>query len=138
MMYTFLRPVLMAAAETGFVEPSVSTVVFTGLTLVFAILVLLTLLLTLSGKLFASLDKKKSESKNEATTNAVPAAPAPAAVQAAPPVIQDGIPPEVVAAIAAAVASIEGGKYTLRSVSAVKQGRNEWGLAGVLAYTEPF
>ena len=135
MMYTFLRPVLMEPAGAGFVEPSISTVVFTGLTLVFAILVLLTLLLTLSGKLFAKLDNKKGETPAAAKNAPVAAGPT---VQAAPPAIQEGIPPEVVAAIAAAVASIEGGKYTLRSVSTVKQGRNEWGLAGVLAYTEPF
>ena len=51
-----------------------------------------------------------------------------------------GIPGEVVAAIAAAIACMDGGEhYTLRSVKRTRvSGRSAWGQAGVVAYTEPF
>ena len=60
-------------------EPSIATVIITGLVLVFAILVLLYLIITLQGKIFVSIDNKK-----KAKTEAAKAAPAPAA-KAAPP-----------------------------------------------------
>ena len=59
-------------------EPSIATVIITGLVLVFAILVLLYLIITLQGKIFVSIDNKK-----KAKTEAAKAAPAPAA-KAAP------------------------------------------------------
>lgn len=67
----------------------------------------------------------------------------PAPVKAAAPkapVVEAGIPGEVVAAIAAAVACMDGGeRYTLRSVKRTRvSGRSAWGQAGVVAYTEPF
>lgn len=139
MIVSALRQVYHLTLSGGGQEPSNTVVVMTGLGLVFSILIVLTLILTLQGKLFASMDaKKKVENKPGAEpmqpAMARPEPPAPAPV----PVVQDGIPPEVVAAIAAAVAQIEGGRYTLRTVSTVQQGRGQWGLAGVISYTEPF
>ena len=52
--------------------------------------------------------------------------------------IEAGIPGEIVAAIAAAVASMDGGKYVMRSVKRAPRGRNAWSQAGVMSYTEPF
>ena len=49
-----------------------------------------------------------------------------------------GIPAEVVAAIAAAVACMDGGRYTLRSVVRKREGRSAWNMAGVIASTDPF
>jgi Na+-transporting methylmalonyl-CoA/oxaloacetate decarboxylase gamma subunit len=129
---------LTVAANTasGNPEPSVGVVVATGLILVFGVLVLLYLLITLEG-IFTSVDRKKKGApapKKEA---------APAPVKAAAPkapVVEAGIPGEVVAAIAAAIACMDGGEhYTLRSVKRTRvSGRSAWGQAGVVAYTEPF
>lgn len=140
MVYSFLRPIAFLAAKADFVEPPVAEVVITGLVLVFSILVILTLLLTFQGKFFASLDKKKKEAADvKQAAPVVKQAAQQAVQQPAAPAVQAGIPPEVVAAITAAVASIEGGKYTLRSVSVAPQKtRGQWGLAGVISYTEPF
>ena len=123
---------LTVAANTasGNPEPSVGVVVATGLILVFGVLVLLYLLITLEGIIFTSVDRRKK------------GAPAPKKEAAAPkaPVVEAGIPGEVVAAIAAAVACMDGGeRYTLRSVKRTRvSGRSAWGQAGVVAYTEPF
>ena len=91
---------LTVAANTasGNPEPSVGVVVATGLILVFGVLVLLYLLITLEGIIFTSVDRRKKGApapKKEA---------APAPVKAAAPkapVVEAGIPGEVVAAIAA-------------------------------------
>ena len=122
---------LTVAANTasGNPEPSVGVVVATGLILVFGVLVLLYLLITLEGIIFTSVDRRKKG--------------APAPVKAAAPkapVVEAGIPGEVVAAIAAAIACMDGGEhYTLRSVKRTRvSGRSAWGQAGVVAYTEPF
>ena len=123
---------LTVAANTasGNPEPSVGVVVATGLILVFGVLVLLYLLITLEGIIFTSVDRRKK------------GAPAPKKKAAAPkaPVVEAGIPGEVVAAIAAAIACMDGGEhYTLRSVKRTRvSGRSAWGQAGVVAYTEPF
>ena len=52
--------------------------------------------------------------------------------------VEQGIPGEVVAAISAAVACMEGGRYSLRSVARQRKGRSAWGDAAVAAYTQPF
>lgn len=130
-----LQALAVAAAPAA--GPSIPVVVVTGIILVFLILVLLTLILVGEGKLFEKLDKTKKQ-KGEPGDKALPQQSRPAAAPAPAPVVEAGIPPEVVAAIAAAVNEIENGRYTLRSVSARPKGRGEWGLAGVLSYTEPF
>lgn len=144
-------------------DPPVGVVVATGLILVFGILVLLYLILLLEGRIFKSIDARKAAKQKAAEKVAEAAKPAPppepsvqAAVTqvvepsvvypppspapAAPalPTVEEGIPPEVVAAITAAVASIEDGKYTLSSVKMIPKSRGQWGLAGVIAHTEPF
>lgn len=137
MLNHLLRLAASTATTATSEDPSMMVVVVTGLVLVFAILVLLYALLTLEGKLFVNLDKKRAEKKTENTAEInTPVNPAP--VLPVAPQIEAGIPPEVVAAIAAAVASIEGGKYTLRAVNTQQRGRGQWGLAGVISYTEPF
>ena len=129
---------LTVAANTasGNPEPSVGVVVATGLILVFGVLVLLYLLITLEGIIFTSVDRKKKGApapKKEA---------APAPVKAAAPkapVVEAGIPGEVVAAISAAVASMMGGKpFAVRSIKRKKQTRPAWGAAGIVENTRPF
>lgn len=132
-MGAFLAPMALTAAGS---YPSNAVVVAIGISLVFLILVILTLVILLQGKIFDSI----AAGKKQKAAAAAPAAPQKAAPAPAPaaPVVEEGIPPEVVAAIAAAVASLEGGKYTLRSLTRVKDGRGAWGLAGVVSGTEPF
>lgn len=130
-METFPMPVLMDTA--GY--PSDPVVVAVGISLVFLILLLLTLIITLQGRFFDALEAKR---RAKAAAKAKPAAVQQAAPAAPAPVVEEGIPEEVVAAIAAAVASMDGGKYTLRTVARADSGRGAWGNAGVVADTEPF
>ena len=71
-----------------------------------------------------------NKAKEEA---AKPAAPV---QQAAPaPVVEEGIPGDVVAAIMAAIHAMGNGKYTLK---AVRRAANGWSKAGVNDTTAPF
>ena len=106
-------------------------ITITGIVLVFAILILLMLIITLEGKIFDGMAAKKKAAKE-------PAAPKPAAPvqQAAPaPVVEEGIPGDVVAAIMAAIHAMGNGKYTLK---AVRRAANGWSKAGVNDTTAPF
>lgn len=131
---------LTVVALSAAAEPSTGIVVATGISIVFSVLLLLYLLITLEGVIFKRIDAKKSGRKP------AKAAPAPtpdksfeaARAQAAPaPAVEAGIPAEVVAAIAAAVACMDG-NYTIRSLKRARPARNAWGNAAAAAYTEPF
>ena len=120
------------------VVPNVATVVVVGFGLVLAILVALVLILSIQGKFFQNKDKKKSTKAQEVVKAAavVPVTP-PAAAPA--PYVEPGIPEEVVVAIAAAIAAMEGGSnYKLRSLTRKKDSRNPWGVAATISYTQPF
>ncbi len=115
-------------------------VMCTGIILVFFILVLLMFLIMLEGKFFDAKNAKKDNKAQEMTRN-TDAGQAENTQQAAvpAPVVEQGIPGAVVAAIAAAIAAISGGKYTLRSVRrASGDSRGNWGRAGVNDVTSPF
>ncbi len=92
--------------------------------------------------LFALNRSRSSSGASEARPAEVPAMPAPPApkapVPAAPraPQVEAGIPPEVVAVIAAAVCAMGGGKYTLKAVR--RADRSAWARAGAFDVTEPF
>ena len=151
-------PFSLAAASAAATAdtPSIPVVVLTGLSLVFGILIILYIVLTIEGKIFTEIDRKKKEKQEEEKqreelAKAAPAQEQVAAIAAvaqyqsgAEPGVQAGIPPEVVAAIAAAVAAESEGQYTLESISAAPQlqkapdRRGRWGFAGVIADTEPF
>ena len=141
-----LSSLLTVAAAMNNVEgePAWTTVVITGLVLVFGVLVLLYLLITLEGVVFTSIDNKKKgvkpAEKKAAPAPAVAPKSAPQAAARVPaPVVEAGIPGGVVAAITAAIACMEGGSnYTLRSLKRAKTGRSAWSQAGVVSYTEPF
>ena len=118
-------------------------VLFTGLIVVFAMLIFLTLIIKLYGNIIHGIsDKKKKPPRPADFTPAVPAAkpvvpaPLPKPVQ----VVEEGIPQEVVAAIAAAVECTYGsGSCVVKSVKrAVKSARSAWGTAGLLENTRPF
>ena len=110
-------------------------VTVTGIVLVFLILVLLMAIITLEGKIFDGMNAKKAAAK-AAAPKAPAAKPAAPVQQAAPaPVVEEGIPGDVVAAIMAAIHAMGNGKYTLK---AVRRSKNGWGKAGVNDTTAPF
>lgn len=123
-------------------------VTITGMVLVFSVLVLLMFIIVLEGKIFDSINARKKAKRdaahaaNAAVLRAENAAAAAAAVAPVPegPDVEEGIPGEVVAAIAAAIHALGGGKYTLRAVRRAghSNGRGVWGKAGVSDTTQPF
>lgn len=126
-------------------EASDATVVITSVSLVFGMLVALCLIITLEGKIFDAMNAKKNPPKapkaGSAPKAAAPAPKAEAPVQAAAPA--GGIPGEIIAAIAAAVASLEGEGAVIRGIRriaapAAKSRRGAWGDAGVREHTTPF
>ena len=117
-------------------EASDGIVVVTSLVLVFGMLVALCLIIMLEGKIFESLDGKNKPAPKDTPKAAAPAPKAPA------PKPADGIPGEIVAAIAAAVASLDG-SWTIKGIRRAKRStggsrRGVWGDAGVSQNTNPF
>lgn len=131
-----------------------ANVVVTSITLVFAMLVALCLVVTAEGKLFDLKNNKKTKEKQReldavnsaiaaAPTVGTPAAPAAPAVPAAPAPAEDGsVPPEIVAAITAAVYALEGEGAVVHGIRRLPAGsvsrRGVWGDAGVAANVRPF
>ena len=129
-------------------EAADGTVVLTSITLVFAMLVALCLIITVEGKIFDAIKNKKNGTKAAPKAPAAPAAPAQNIAKAAPaapaaPAADGSIPGEIVAAIAAAVASL-GENLTIRGIHRVQKKtatgsrRGAWGDAGVTQNTTPF
>lgn len=135
-----MNAVALAAGAAQTAEPSVLVVAGTGMSLVFLVLILLTFIIAFQGKLFGALAEKKQKDAAEAAAKSLPQPPQPQlqAPMEAPPFVEEGISGEVVAAIAAAVAAIGDGRYTLRAVRRSHGGRGSWGAAGVQSGTEPF
>ena len=132
-----MNAVLLAAGAAQAAEPSVLVVAGIGMSLVFLVLILLTYIIALQGKLFDALNAKKQKAAAEAAVKSQPQPPQLQEPMEAPPFVEEGISEEIVAVIAAAVASASGGKYTLRAVKRAG-GRGSWGAAGVESGTEPF
>lgn len=132
-----MNAVLLAAGAAQTAEPSVLVVAGTGISLVFLVLILLTFIITLQGKVFDALNARKQKAAAEAAVKSQPQPPQLQEPMEAPPFVEEGISEEIVAVIAAAVASASGGKYTLRAVKRAG-GRGSWGAAGVKSGTEPF
>lgn len=131
-----MSPIALLALEFGD-----ANVVLTSIVLVFGMLIALCLIIALEGRLMNGASKK-TEAPAAAPAPAHKAPPRKAPPAAAPaPAVEQGIPAEVVAAIAAAVVCTEGG-VTVRSIrrvsSAAGSRRGVWGDAGVAANTTPF
>ena len=109
-----------------------------GMLVVFVALILLIVIIGLFGNV-ASIGTKKPKDKSakKADKPAAPAAAAP--VAAAPAMSTAGVPDEIIAVIAAAVASLEDGHaYAIRSVRRSQEGRPAWSMAGLMENTRPF
>lgn len=139
------------AAKLHALEVSDWTVVVSGISIVIGTLALLIVVFYIFGAIVsksqAAQEKKaakKMEQKmveeassklsNSAPVKATAPAPAPA------PVVEEGISGEVVAAISAAVYSMEGGNATIRSIKRQSPitARNPWAQASVIDNTRPF
>lgn len=127
-----------------------ASLVSTSLVLVFGLLIALCLIITFEGKVFDSINDKNRAKAMDELHNSAPRAPhAPAARAAAAPVspapspaVEAGIPGEIVAAISAAIYSMEGSHGVIREIRRVPQSggsrRGAWGDAGVIQSTRPF
>ncbi len=108
--------------------------VLIGLVVVFAALAVLTFVFWLFGVVNRA--GGKSKAPVPATAVSIPAPP-PAA-----PVVEAGVPDEVVAVIAAAIAAMSDGttRYTVRRISPARQkgARPVWAAAGIAENTHPF
>lgn len=121
------------------------TVLLTGLVVVFLVLILLTLLIKGYGSAIHHMTngKKGGKGKAEKSVNEIkPANNSVAkAIASAPVPAASGIPQEIVAVIAAAVACMDGGaSYSVKSIkkAAPAASRNAWNMAGLLENTRPF
>lgn len=118
------------------------SVVFTGLVVVFVVLLLLVGFCILSGKIFTSLDNKK---KSKAELEIIGGSDGPTAIflaskETAPPEaepeVEEGISDETVAAISAAISVImtnEGNNqpFAVKSIKRTKDARPAWKTAGI-------
>ena len=137
-----MNMIAMLSTESPGITGFDLTVVATSFSLVFAVLAGLCLLITLEGKIFdARKAKKNPPAGKTAPAQTVKPAPKAAAAPKAAPAAENGIPGEVIAAIAAAVAFVTGGKGKVKSVCRAQANgsrRGAWGDAGVHENTRPF
>lgn len=134
----------LKGTERGLSGGTITSVVITGMVVVFLGLVLLILLVFGYGKLFDFIDNKKDKRARKKLekmlAQTVDNTSEPSSITA-PPVIEDGIDDEVVAVITAAIAALStksGKKLKLRSVKTAKPSRPVWANAGIIDNTRPF
>lgn len=139
-----MSPILMdLTPDTG--ATFTATVVIAGIVIVMAVLFLLILIFQLFGVIAPKIndaaekrEKNKAEKSEKKTVEKVSAAPE-TAKPAPVPVVEYGINGEVVAAISAAVAQLEGGSAVIRSIRKKNVGsRNPWANAANIENTKPF
>lgn len=132
-----------AAEEMTFGQRGIESakVILTGFVVVFAVLLLLIGIIKLYSMIINKIqnhnDRRKQveapvqESVSDASLSAAPARS---------PEVEDGIPEEVVAVIAAAVASLYGAsaKPKIKSIKKSSGGRSAWASAGISDNTRPF
>ena len=124
------------------------SVVLVGLVVVFAALLILILFVWLMGKIFQTVNSRKAKAQEQkeqdARRQAQQAMESQAkAEQTEVKQVEDGISPEVVAAISAAVAVVmeetaPGVSYTISRLQRAGTGRSAWGNAGLAAQLSPF
>ncbi len=120
----------------------VAAVVVTGLTVVFACLIILVLFLYLMGAIFNKTKKSKAQGGSDSAVKNTPAAKVELTkISDAAVLPANGISEEIVAAISAAIAMIgesSGKKLLIKSISKSGARRNSWAQAGRIDNTRPF
>lgn len=119
----------------------VSSVVITGMVVVFIGLVLLILFVVAYGKIFEAIENTKAKKVKLSIEKDGAEDKVGFQSVVAPPTVEEGIEDEVVAVIAAAVSAMSakaGKKMVLRSVKTAKSGRPVWANAGIMENTKPF
>lgn len=114
-------------------------ILVTGLVVVFAVLIILIAIIKLYGTIVYNAQNKKKGGGKKADLAKTPV-PKPVAPVKAPPAVEEGIPGEVIAVIAAAVASMGDGTvtYSLKRVKRSTGIRPVWSTAGLMDNTRPF
>lgn len=145
MLQTGMAALQSVTAELSLYEKFISSakVILTGFIVVFSMLVLLIIIIKLysaviSGVQNAADRKRRKKEKVVESLGTATVVQKPAYITA--PTIEEGIPDEVIAVIAAAVeASCEPeAKTRIKSIKKSNGGRSAWANAGVLDNTRPF
>lgn len=111
----------------------VTTVVITGLVVVFIALILLVVFIAVFGKAFIAASKGEKAKSNTSQASIQ--------VKEIPTITEPGIDDEIIAVIAAAISAISsetGKKLAIRSIKRADSSVNLWARAGVLENTRPF
>ena len=128
---------LAVLLQANALEPSPGMTVLIGVVIVFAVLLALTVVFWLFG-VVAGAGSRRSAGPKPAPAPKLSKKPA----SAPAPVVEDGVPDEVVAVIAAAIAAMSDGttRYVVRRISPARsQGaRPVWAAAGIAENTQPF
>lgn len=134
---------LLKGTDRNLDSGTVSSVVITGVVVVFIGLILLIFFVFLYGRIFEAINNKKSEKSKKILENKVSAASNQNNNnQSEPiPIIENGIDEEVIAVITAAIMAMSaksGKKLALKSVKHAKPIRPVWANAGIAENTRPF
>ena len=132
---------LLKGTDRNLSSGTVSSVVITGIVVVFIGLILLILFVSIYGKIFELIENKKAKKNNEKLNSVNPAPVKVAEKPTSAPVVEDGIDEEVVAVITAAIATMSvksGKKMVLKSIKNTKPARPAWANAGIVENTRPF
>lgn len=133
---------LLKGTDRNLDSGTVSSVVITGVVVVFIGLILLIFFVFLYGRIFEAINNKKSEKSKKILENKVSVASNQNNNQSEPiPIIENGIDEEVIAVIAAAIMAMSaksGKKLALKSVKHAKPIRPVWANAGIAENTRPF
>ncbi len=131
-----------AAAATGGAQGDQMAQAFilllAGFCVVFVVLILLIIAVSLYSKIITAIFGTEPKKKKKAKVVVKEEVPEPqTAVQEVPE--DEGIPPEIIAVIAAAVDSLYGERpHRVRSVRRSRSGRSAWSKAGAAENTRPF
>lgn len=128
-----MSSLLTAARDTSALLSEAGMTVLIGFCVVFAALLLLTIIFWIFGEVARG--KKRDNSQMPQPT------PQPAPARGTAPVVEDGIPEEIVAVIAAAVSAMSDGdkRYTVRRIGLARTSvRPVWAATGIAENTQPF
>ncbi len=134
---------LLKGTDRNLDSGTVSSVVITGVVVVFIGLILLIFFVFLYGRIFEAINNKKSEKSKKILENKVSVASNQNNNnQSEPiPIIENGIDAEVIAVITSAIMAMSaksGKKLALKSVKHAKPIRPVWANAGIAENTRPF